>query len=136
MTDLEEYVITPVPSDHLAGSLRIQQGASERLASAVFEMITDKGRSRFEKLLCTTRRKAKLQRECHGDAQRHRNIDGLYSVACSERVQDRDIVLIDDVVTSGATLEQCAWLLRLAKAKSVTLVALARTVRKPWWPFE
>jgi hypoxanthine-guanine phosphoribosyltransferase len=43
-------------------------------------------------------------------------------------VEGRHVILVDDVLTSGATMRECARVLREAGARSVTGIALARTV--------
>ncbi len=37
-----------------------------------------------------------------------------------------DLVLIDDVITTGATISECAKALKAAGAKSVTALAIAK----------
>jgi len=58
--------------------------------------------------------------------QRRRNVQGAFAVAPDRvaAVQDRAIVLIDDVVTTGATAEGCARALKRAGAARVDVLAL------------
>lgn len=61
--------------------------------------------------------------------QRLHNLQGAFAVEplqCS-RLQGRRIVLIDDVMTTGATLHQAALALRQAGALHITALVLART---------
>jgi ComF family protein len=58
-------------------------------------------------------------------AARARNVEGAF--VASKAVSGLDLVIVDDVVTTGATAEAACQALREAGARSVTVVALART---------
>ncbi|MCF0121107.1 MAG: ComF family protein [Oscillospiraceae bacterium] len=58
--------------------------------------------------------------------QRKANISGAYSVPDPELIAGKRILLIDDIITTGATLSECARTLLLAGADSVVCAALAR----------
>jgi len=57
---------------------------------------------------------------------RHTNVSGAFRVPEPGRVEGRRILLIDDIVTTGATLSECARVLRYAGAERVLCAALAR----------
>ena len=57
-------------------------------------------------------------------AARASNVRGAF--AASKAVSGLDLVLVDDVVTTGATAEAACQALREAGARSITVVALAR----------
>ena len=62
-----------------------------------------------------------------GNAEKRRaNIAGAYEALAPEMVRGRQILLVDDIVTTGSTLSECAKTLRAAGARSVTGVTLAR----------
>jgi predicted amidophosphoribosyltransferase len=46
-------------------------------------------------------------------------------------IDGRAIVLIDDVITTGATAEECARTLKAAGAAAVFVITLARALRGP-----
>lgn len=60
------------------------------------------------------------------DAQRRANVLGAYRVREGAELTGLRLVLVDDVVTSGATLSECASCLRMAGAESVAALTLAR----------
>jgi len=64
-----------------------------------------------------------------GRAERVRNVRGAFAVRTGRPVAGKRILLIDDVLTTGATVEACATALRKAGAASVDVLTLARVVR-------
>jgi predicted amidophosphoribosyltransferase len=63
-------------------------------------------------------------------AQRATNVQGAFKVAGDRIVdiQGRRVILIDDVLTSGATVDACARALLRAKAAQVDVLVFARVV--------
>lgn len=62
----------------------------------------------------------------HDDAVRRANVLGAYRIADPARVAGKRVLLVDDVVTTGSTLSECARVLRTAGAADVVCVTLAR----------
>lgn len=58
---------------------------------------------------------------------RRRNVSGSFSVKQPHKVKNKKILLIDDVFTTGSTVNECARTLRRAGAKQVEIFTLART---------
>ncbi len=65
------------------------------------------------------------QSQAGSPEKRRANIAGAYRVPHPERVAGKRILIIDDVVTSAATLSECARTLRAAGAKEVLCATLA-----------
>ena len=63
-------------------------------------------------------------------AARRANVLGAYEAVTPERIQNSRILLVDDVCTTGATMEECIRMLKEAGAKCVVCVAVARVRRK------
>ena len=57
------------------------------------------------------------------------NVRGAFSVKQADRIKGRHLVLIDDVYTTGATLEACAKRLKRAGAAKVDGICLARVAK-------
>lgn len=58
--------------------------------------------------------------------ERRVNVRGAFSVRRPERVAGRHVVVVDDIVTTGSTVDACAAALRAAGASTVGVVAAAR----------
>ena len=60
---------------------------------------------------------------------RRRNVLSAFKVPDPVSVRGRNILLVDDVLTTGATVDACARALKRAGAAKVQILALARVVK-------
>ncbi|MCP4404442.1 MAG: ComF family protein [bacterium] len=75
-----------------------------------------------------------LRRIRHTEAQwpikerheRRKNVRNAFSLRAPEKIQERNIILIDDIFTTGATTNECARMLKQAGAVSVLVLTLSR----------
>ncbi len=81
------------------------------------------------RLLCKTRHNRAQSSICDA-ARRKRNAAGVYKCIEAELVRGKCILLVDDIVTTGATLSSAAAVLKAAGAASVEAVTVARSQKK------
>lgn len=60
--------------------------------------------------------------------KRRKNLTGAFSLRNQEVVKDKTVLLIDDVFTTGSTVNECAKVLKKAGAKRIEVFTLARAL--------
>jgi predicted amidophosphoribosyltransferase len=63
------------------------------------------------------------------DHQRQENVRGAFLVTSPEPIRDQDVLLVDDVFTTGATASECARVLRRRGAGRVFVATVARVLK-------
>lgn len=119
----ESTLVVPVP---LARAKRRTRGfnQAEEIARAFGRQRSGSGIEINTAVLVRTRETVSqtgLTRE-----QRKANLRGAFAVHDREKVQGRKILLVDDVMTTGATAGECARVLLRAGAKEVFVATIAR----------
>lgn len=113
--------ILPVPASSKKRGYNVPERMAQPLARAVdVPVVTD----------ALTRARSTRRQEGLSLDERLANVAGAFRVARPEAVEGKRILLVDDVLTTGATASACAQALLDAGAQSVFAVALA-TVEFP-----
>jgi len=71
------------------------------------------------------RNKANISQAKQSRVNRFENVEAIFSIQTPEKVKDKNILLIDDVITTGATIEACSLPIIEAKCKSLSIAGLA-----------
>ena len=125
-------MVVPVPLH--ARKLR-QRGfnQSELIARAAIRQDASKlgaGRGRMELRTGILERRRETQSQTGLTRhQRRENIRGSFAVAQPEEISGREILLVDDVFTTGTTVSECARVLRRAGASKIYVATVARTLK-------
>ena len=116
-----DYLV-PIPS-YWTRRLRLRRQHSPDLLA---EVISARLKAPFSSLLYC-RRFAKKQ-ALLTQTERWRNLRGAFGVRKKHKVRGARILLIDDVITTGATMNEAAKVLKEAGAAKVVAAAIARGV--------
>jgi len=116
----ENYILVSVPL------------SKKKLKKRGFNQSEEIGRELSENLKinlipdCLVKEKETLPQMELAKEERIKNLKGAFSVLNAEKIKDKKIILVDDVYTTGATMEECAKVLKRAGAAQVWGVAVAR----------
>ena len=123
---LRPVLVIPVP---LHSSKRRQRrfNQAELIARAALKRMAIPGAELATNLL--VRQRATVSQIGLTRPQRAENIRGAFRVQHPEKLSGRDILLVDDVLTTGTTASECARVLRRAGAEKVWVATVARTLK-------
>lgn len=120
-------VVVPVP---LFPAKRRQRGfnQSEMIARAALK-IHPAGLHVAPNVSVLVRRRDTMSQTGLTPAQRRENIRGAFAVVRPVDIAGRDVLLVDDVMTTGTTASECARVLRRAGAERVYVATVARVLK-------
>lgn len=79
--------------------------------------------------LLRKKRHTKVQSRLYGEAARKANVSGAFSMKKHAEIEGKTVLLVDDVVTTGATLAECSRVLLTAGAERVVCATLCKAQR-------
>jgi predicted amidophosphoribosyltransferase len=115
-------VVVPVP---MHWRRRLVRGTNS--AAVLAEILASRLRAPLAAGLLRRRKYTKPQFECT-PPQRWDNVRRAFSVASGYHLDDAHVVLVDDILTTGATCSEAARELRRCGAMCVTVVVAARSI--------
>ncbi len=98
---------------------------AERLAVEMAKLWNVKAERLLKKV-----RHTEAQSSITDPAARHANVFGVYEAVNTDRIRGARALLVDDVVTTGATMKECVRILKDAGAAEVMCIALASSEEK------
>lgn len=116
-------MVVPMPL-HWARQWKRGFNQSELLARVVSR------RTGIPLIRAVRRRRATPPQAGLSNAQRRTNVAGAFRIRKRSPMRGRHVLLVDDVMTTGATLSACASALKRAGAGRVTVLTLARVDRR------
>ena len=118
-------LIIPVPI-HFLKRLKRKYNQTEILANHLSKLSNTEYEPRILRKSKRTKSQEGLSRK-----QREENIKNSFSIneKFASKLKNKKIALIDDVLTTGSTVNECTRILKKSGAKSVTVITVARVTR-------
>lgn len=116
-------VVIPVPL-HLR---KLRQREYNQVAVLGQELSKYIGSS-FDPFVLRKQYDTRPQFEMKGEGERRRNVRGTFVIEDLRRIKGKSVLLLDDVFTTGSTLNECTGVLLKAGAGRVQVLTLMRTV--------
>jgi len=127
--ELEQSSVLVIPVPLYKGKRR-QRGFNQAEAIAKEALNIDSAGHRLQLrtdvLLRIRETKSQIGLTSH---QRRENMRGAFAVAKASDIAGHEVIVVDDVYTTGTTVSECARVLRRAGASQVWVVTVARTLK-------
>ena len=113
-------IIMPVPM-HKIKKLKRGYNQSELFAKGISKMLEIP--ISVDSLI---KQKNTLMQSSLGKDERVKNVQNAYKVINAEKIENKKILLIDDIYTTGATIKECKRVLQQAGVKEIGVLVIAK----------
>ena len=121
----ESIVLIPVPASRKARRMRGYNHAGV-IAATIAELGQDEGLSiTLRDDILYKRKEASQQAHTRGKDERRKNVESIFAVRHGEEIYEKTVILIDDVITTGATMAEAKRVLKACKPKRILAIAVA-----------
>ncbi len=115
-------LIVPVPLHHK----RLRQRGFNQAQVLARTFFPDRKKKIIPHILA--RRRDTASQAGLSGAERRKNLKNAFHLSCSDAVRGKKILVIDDVYTTGSTVNECCRILNMAGAMEVQVLTLARVL--------
>lgn len=71
--------------------------------------------------------KATAEQKTLSKDEREKNISGAFSIKNSKKILNKELVLVDDVITTGSTINECIKVLKKSGVRKITVLTIAKS---------
>ncbi|MFA4936813.1 MAG: ComF family protein [Patescibacteria group bacterium] len=118
-TPRQQWILCPVP---LTGRRERERGFNQ--AELLTQLVVEQNNLLGKNLLIRT--KFKKPQVDLPTSERHQNVENAFTISKDASIKDQTIILVDDVYTSGSTMEACAKVLKLSGAREIWGLVVAK----------
>lgn len=113
-------IIIPVPMYKSKKSLR---GYNQ--CELMARDLADKFNLMLETDILLKNKSTKMQSSL-GKVERTKNVQGAYKINYSDKIKGKNVVLLDDIYTTGATIKECKKMLKLSQCNNIGTIIIAK----------
>lgn len=119
--ELKNFVITPIPLHFWREK---QRGFNQ--SKLIAEYIAEKSNIHLVDALKRAKNN-KPQAKSKNTEERNKNVEGIFKIANPDLIKGKNIILVDDVYTSGATMNEAIKILKQNRCKKIIALVIAKT---------
>lgn len=113
-------IIIPVPMSKVKKASR-GYNQTELISKKLAQMLNIEYENK-----CLVKKKVNKTQSSLNEKQRFENVKGVFGIENSNIIKNKNVILFDDIVTTGATVNECAKVLKEAGAKKICVLAIAK----------
>ena len=113
-------IIIPVPV-YIKKKKQKGYNQTELIAKEIARICNINCRTNILKKVKDTKKQSTLTKK-----QRYLNVKNAFEINCKEEIKNKNVILFDDIYTTGNTVKECSKCLKKAKVNEILILTLAK----------